>query len=79
MGTSDNGFSDEEGLEIGREEGKRSLVLRQLNRRVGAIPDAMLSQFQALSLEQLEALGEALLDFNAIADLKEWLQNRTTE
>lgn len=39
----------------------------------------MLSQFQALSLEQLEALGEALLDFNAIADLKEWLQNRTTE
>lgn len=28
----------------------------------------------ALSLEQLEALGEALLDFGTVAELEDWLQ-----
>jgi hypothetical protein len=32
----------------------------------------MRSQIKILSLEQLENLGEALLDFNAIADLEVW-------
>lgn len=68
----------EEGREEGREEEARSLVLRLLNRRVGAIPDMLLSQIQALSLEQLEELGEALLDFRAIADLEQWLKNQAT-
>jgi Domain of unknown function (DUF4351) len=33
-----------------------------------------LDQVQALALPQLEALGEALLDFAALNDLTEWLQ-----
>jgi predicted transposase YdaD len=60
--------------EEGREEEGRSLVLKLLNRRVGAIPDVLQRQIQVLSLEQLEALGEALLDFSTLADLSAWLQ-----
>ncbi|MEH1807721.1 DUF2887 domain-containing protein [Nostoc sp.] len=57
-----------------KEEGERTIVLRLLNRRVGNIPDALLSQIQGLSVEQLEALGDALLDFSSLADLEGWLQ-----
>jgi Domain of unknown function (DUF4351) len=32
----------------------------------------LLSQIQVLSLEQLEALAEALLDFSTLADLESW-------
>ncbi|NDJ17912.1 DUF4351 domain-containing protein [Myxacorys almedinensis A] len=32
------------------------------------------SQIETLSLEQLESLGEALLEFETIADLEAWLQ-----
>ncbi len=54
----------------------RSLIFKLLNRRLGNIPDVLLSQIQVLSLEPLEALGEALLDFSTLADLEEWLQGQ---
>ena len=56
-----------------QQEGK--LVLRQLNRQVGALPMEWMAQVESLSLEQLEALGEALLDFEALDDLLQWLEN----
>ncbi|MEH1846706.1 MAG: Rpn family recombination-promoting nuclease/putative transposase [Nostoc sp.] len=65
----------EEGREEGKVEGERKVVLRQLNRRVGNIPDALLSQIQELSVEQLEALSDALLDFSTLTDLEGWLQS----
>ncbi|MEH1815296.1 MAG: DUF2887 domain-containing protein [Nostoc sp.] len=61
-----------------KEEEARSLILRQLNRLVGAIPDTLLSQIQGLSVEQLEALADALLDFSTLADLEEWLQREVS-
>jgi len=61
-------------MEQGIERGERSLVLRLLTRRVGELPEALRSPLDSLSLEQLEALGEALLDFSMIADLEHWLQ-----
>jgi predicted transposase/invertase (TIGR01784 family) len=64
----------EEGKIEGKVEGERTIVLRLLNRRVGNIPGALLSQVQKLSVEQLEALGDALLDFSSVADLEGWLQ-----
>ncbi|YAG06867.1 DUF4351 domain-containing protein [Nostoc sp. DSM 114167] len=67
-----------EAKEEGREEGERAIVLRLLNRRVGNIPDALQSQIQGLSVEQLEALGDALLDFSTLADLEGWLQGQPT-
>ncbi|GAA6615599.1 Rpn family recombination-promoting nuclease/putative transposase [Scytonema sp. NUACC26] len=62
----------EEGREQGREEGEKSLVLRQLARRVGELPQQVRQRVESLSLEQLENLGEALLDFTSMADLNAW-------
>lgn len=54
-------------------QGSRSLVLRLLTRRVGELPESVRSQIDTLSLTQLEALGEALLDFENLSDLEAWL------
>ena len=59
--------------EEGREEGERSLILRQLTRRVGELSSEVRSQIESLTLEQLENLGEALLDFTSLVDLRAWL------
>ncbi len=44
-----------------------------LNRRFGQINADLLTQIRGLSVEQLEDLGEALLDFQTEEDLKQWL------
>jgi predicted transposase YdaD len=61
-------------LQEGEERGERSLILRLLVRRIGEVSPEMRSQIQALSLPQLEALGEALLDFTKPDDLHEWMR-----
>jgi predicted transposase YdaD len=62
-----------------KEEAERKLILRLLNKQVGKVSDSLLSQIQALSLEQVEALAEALLDFSTIADLEGWLNSQKQE
>ncbi|MBD2365021.1 DUF4351 domain-containing protein [Anabaena minutissima FACHB-250] len=62
----------QEGLQEGRQEGKQNLILRQLNRRIGEIDASLIDRIQRLSIEQLENLGEALLDFTTPADLESW-------
>ena len=57
----------------GREEGELVIILRLLNRKVGELSPQVRSQIETLSLEQLENLGEALLDFNSMGDLQTWL------
>ena len=64
------------GIEEGRTQGKETLVARQLRRRLGSVPAAAGARLAALSAEQLDDLGEALLDFGAVADLEEWLARR---
>lgn len=51
------------------------MTLRQLARRCGPLSDPITTQVKALSLTQLEALAEALLDFTAPVDLASWLAN----
>ncbi len=65
----------QEGRQEGRQEEGRSLILRQLTRRFGAVPEDLSDRLAALSLERLEALGEALLDFRALSDLRQWLED----
>ncbi|NCT45326.1 MAG: DUF4351 domain-containing protein, partial [Microcystis aeruginosa G11-09] len=48
-------------------------VLRLLNRRFGELPPHITETIQKLSVEKLEDLGEALLDFKSQADLINWL------
>ncbi|BAC88419.1 Rpn family recombination-promoting nuclease/putative transposase [Gloeobacter violaceus] len=56
-----------------RQEEALALVTRLLTKRFGP-PDATVQQrLRELSLEQIEALGEALLDFKEEADLRAWL------
>jgi predicted transposase YdaD len=63
-----------EGRQEGRQEGEQLLVLRLLTRRVGKVPSKTRSQVQSLSLEEVESLGEALLDFTDLDDLRQWLE-----
>ena len=46
---------------------------RQLNRRCGPLSEANTAQIRALPLEQLEALADALLDFQGPTNLVAWL------
>jgi predicted transposase YdaD len=57
-----------------KQEEALSLILRQLTRRFGELPQQMRERIETLSLEQLENLGEALLDFTSVADLQETLE-----
>ena len=63
----------QEGLQEGRQEGEAAVTLRLLTRRCGPLAEATTAQIQALPLEQLEALADALLDFQGPADLAAWL------
>ena len=60
-----------------RQEGRQveaSLMLKRLlSKRFGKLNDRRLEAIDSLSLEQLEDLGEALLDFTDIAELDSWL------
>jgi hypothetical protein len=53
------------------------LVLRQLKRRIGELSPVIQTQIQALSLAQIESLGEALLDFTSVEDLTVWMQRNS--
>ncbi|MBW4619420.1 MAG: Rpn family recombination-promoting nuclease/putative transposase [Cyanosarcina radialis HA8281-LM2] len=65
----------QEGREEGRSVEARTLILRLLTRKVGKLPQKVSQRVEYLSLEQLENLGEALLDFTSMADLDTWLSN----
>ena len=67
----------EEGLQQGLQQGQVGLILRLLERRLGTISPDIQSRIRQLSLEQLENLGEAVLDFTTAADLTAWLQAQT--
>ena len=63
----------EKGVQEGRQEESPRLVQRQLPRRCGALPAEVEARLRKLSLEQLESLAEALLDFRSLTDLTDWL------
>lgn len=66
-----------EGRQLGLLEGRKdealSLLTRLLIRRIGPIAPPIQEQIQTLSVEELEDLGEALLDFSEASDLTNWL------
>lgn len=62
-----------QGMAQGITEGKETLVVRQIRRRLGAVPAQAAARLPLLSAEQLDELGEALLDFETAADLESWL------
>ena len=64
---------ERKGWEEGRQEGKEELIVRQLARRFGSISFEITERLNHLSSEQLNDLGEALIDFKTTPDLEIWL------
>lgn len=65
-----------QGIEEGREEGLTSMILRLIQKKLGSLPEVAQSQLSTLTAAQLEDLGVALLDFNSMSELEDWLQQR---
>ncbi|MCS5694097.1 DUF4351 domain-containing protein [Cyanobium sp. FGCU-6] len=62
-----------EGRQEGRQVEAASMALSLLNRRCGPLTEATTARIQALQIDKLEALADALLDFQGPADLAAWL------
>jgi Domain of unknown function (DUF4351) len=63
------------GLERGRTEGEQALVLKLLTRKLGKIDAEIQAQVNSLTIDRVESLGEALLDFTSMADLERFLDS----
>ena len=66
----------ERGMERGIERGierEISFVIRLLNCRFGQITPDVEQQVRSLTVDRIEDLGEALLDFQTEADLTNWI------
>ena len=67
----------QEGMAQGLEQGKEreiTLVLRLLNRRLEELDETLVERVRQLPIDQVEDLGEALLDFEGEEDLRHWLR-----
>jgi predicted transposase YdaD len=69
------------GRKVGRQEGRQEgrektidIVLRLLSRRCGQLPIAQQQQVRSLTINDIEKLAEALLDFKEMDDLEIWLR-----
>ena len=60
-------------LNAGYYEMAREEILKQITRELGELSAEQLNQVKGLSIAELEALEEALLDFTEMADLDEHL------
>jgi hypothetical protein len=59
--------------EEGQELATRSLVTKQLTRKLGNLSPELLARVSSLNLERVEALAEDLLDFTSVGDLERWM------
>lgn len=64
----------EEGIEQGIERGQKSLLLKQIKHRFGELDETNLTRIDALTVPQLEQLGEVLLDCSDFIELEQWLK-----
>lgn len=62
------------GKEDGQIEQGQLIILELLTIRVGEVSEENRAMIESLSLEQLNALTKALLDFTSFDDLSCWLQ-----
>jgi len=70
-------LQDEKGrLFYAEQQGGNRLIMRLLKKRFGEIPEVVTRKIEDLSIEDLENLGEDVLDFNSIEDLSSWLEGR---
>ncbi|WP_211176285.1 DUF4351 domain-containing protein [Brasilonema sp. UFV-L1] len=63
-------------LQKGDKQGEERTIIRQLNRRFGEIDSSLIDRIRVLSVEKLDDLAEALLDFSEVSDLIAWLNEQ---
>ena len=63
----------EQAIQEGVQQEALKLVIRLFQRRFGEIPQNLEETIRKLPVERLEGLGLALLDFNTLTDLDNWL------
>ena len=67
---------EQKGQREGQQQGEQQIILRLLNRRFGQLQISLIEQIQGLSTDELESLGDVLLDFSDISDLEVWLREK---
>ena len=67
--------AEQKGLQQGLLQGMLTLVTKQIEHRFGPIDSQTRERLSKLTSDQLETLGDALLDFSKPEDLAEWLQS----
>ena len=77
--TSVERLAKAEGRTEGRTEGGVGVLLRQLARVCGPLPEEIEGRVRNLSYPEIEALGEELLAFHALDDLRMWLDANVAE
>jgi predicted transposase YdaD len=64
------------GEQRGEKIGEERLIIRQINSRFANIESSLIDKIRLLSTEELEDLGEALLNFSEVGDLVTWLKQK---
>jgi predicted transposase/invertase (TIGR01784 family) len=64
----------EQGIEQGIKQANLKLILRLLERSLNPLSPDIKTRIGQLSIEELESLGEAVLEFTNLSDLTTWLQ-----
>jgi len=64
----------EEGRQEGLQQGMSSVILHQVEHRLGSLEAGVAERVRGLPPEELERLGDALFDFTSAEDLIKWLQ-----
>ena len=67
------------GLEKGRKEEAVRIIKRMVRRRFGEVPELVETTLQRLNMEQLEELGECLIEVNSLDEFMAALPPLTEE
>jgi predicted transposase YdaD len=74
--------TEQKGIQKGIQQGLKQeaflFVNRLLKRKFGELSPNLVARLENLAVETLESLGEALLDFNSLSDLINWLETHST-
>ncbi len=64
---------EKRGEQSGRQQGEATLIIRLLTRWFGVLNSEVEQKINSLSTNQLEDLGDTLLDFSSLDDLNNYL------
>jgi predicted transposase/invertase (TIGR01784 family) len=71
-------LGEQRGIQLGEQRGEANIILRLLTYRFGQIDHPLEAEIRALTTEKLEALSQALLEFENLLELQAWVETVTT-